>query len=138
MSNLDDKSIKDEDGLLRRIPCNPNMFKFDQNLQEHRPTSALFKDREGGVNLSITLEEPLLREGKEHKDAISSFPNFGLARIQTDFVRNELVDPQIIFRDPTPDDPFHGLVQGKKSRSTRKALAKHAKVVISPTFKSGE
>ena len=37
--NEDDVTIEDPDGLLRRVPNWPNMFKLDKNMNAYRPTS---------------------------------------------------------------------------------------------------
>lgn len=130
----DDSSIEDEDGLLRRIPNWPSMLKYDKNLGSYRPSSVCFSDREGGTQLSITLKRLLLEAGGKIEDAIATFPHgFGVACLTAGFVRNEVSPSQIVIRQPTCEDPYHGLVVGEKSKSTRKTMAKNATILIQPS-----
>ena len=131
VKEIDDTSITNCEGLLRRIPNWPNMYKFDQNTKKFRPTSALFSDRDKGYKLSVTLEKPLLDSGEDHHKATHKI-GFGLAKIIAGFVRTEITPNQIIQRSPTSEDPHHGLVIGEKNKSTRRALAKHAEIIIDP------
>ena len=128
----DDLTIEDADGLLRRVPNSPTMFKFDDNLKIYRPTSACFSDKDGGVALSVTLERPLLEGGGAHQDAILVDQNFGLARLEAGFVRHNVSPPQKIIRAPVDEDEHHALVVGEKSKAAKKAMAKAAKLVIQP------
>jgi len=128
----DDSTVEDDHGLLRRIPNLPNMVKWDSNLKAYRPSSLCFSDRDGGIELSITLEQPLLSSGGSHHDAIIKMPGFGLARLNAGFVRHEMNPPQIINRAPTPEDPHHGLVIGSKSKKAKSSMAKAAVLIIEP------
>lgn len=128
---VDDPSIKDDDGLLRRVPNQPSMFKIDKNTNKKRLSSVCFRDNATkNREVSVTLEQPLLESGKTHDDALNGFENFGLARIKAGFVRHGLSQPQIVAKDPTPEDPHHGLVIGEKSKKTLSAIASSAEILI--------
>jgi hypothetical protein len=131
----DDPSITDDDGLLRRVPHFPNMTKYNHNTSSYELTSACFSDRDDGYELSISLETPLLESGKCHQDILEKpgFNNYGLARVESGFVRREIEPAQSIVRNPVELDPYHGLVVGKKSKSAKRKLARHATIIISPT-----
>lgn len=129
----DDVSIEDEEGLLRRVPNQPNMVKFDENINAYRPSSACFCDRQtNDLEVSVTLEQPLLDDGETHEFAIKDYPEFGVAQFLTAVARYQVTPNQIIRRDPTDDDPYHGLVVGYKTRVTRRQLAKKSTMVIKP------
>lgn len=129
----DDSTILSDDQLLRRVPPWPNMVKFDENLQKLRPTSACFSDEDGGVQLSVTLETPLLESGFTHQDA-ARFEGFGVARVSADRARNMSTPCQKLVRNPTDDDPHHALVVGEKSKSQKRKIAQAAELVITPVM----
>lgn len=128
----DDSTIGDQDGLLRHVPSWPTMFKYDENLRVYRATSACFTDRDGGTELSVTLEQPLLQDGGVRQDVVKDNPGFGVARIEAGFVRHSIVPAQKVVRAPTGADPYHGLVVGPKNKIARKRMAKQAVLVIVP------
>ena len=131
--STDDLSITDDEGLLRRVPNQPNMVKYDDNIKAYRPTSVCFCDRETqDKELSITLEKSLNDNGENTEAAIQNYPGFGLARLLTGVVRNSITPQQIITRNPTDEDPHHGLIIGNKTKSTKKNLAKQATLIITP------
>ena len=132
----DDTAIKDEEGLLRRVPNWPNMCKLDKNLNVYRPSSACFSDpATNDSEVSITLEQSLISSGGKVDDAIAGHPEFGLVRVIAGFVRKGLNFNQIIAKSPTDADPHHGLIIGKKNRATKKGLAKNSVVIINPKMK---
>lgn len=124
----DDLTILNEDGLLRRIPHWPQMYKFDNNTKTYRLTSANFKDPE----LSVSLEKDLLNDAKEHSYLVRQLPEFGLARIKAKVPRQELNVKQKLVRDPTPEDPYHAIVYGKKGKGDCRKLAHASKIVVEP------
>lgn len=129
----DDETILDDEGLLRRVPNWPNMVKFDQNKQEMRPTSACFSDKDDGIELSVTLEKPHCDNGGTYESA-AKVNGFGLAKVKAGKARN-ITDPaQKIARNPTADDPHHGLVVGRKNKTAKRKLAMAAKLVIEPSL----
>jgi len=129
---VDDLTISDDEGLLRRVPNLPNMFKVDHNTGKTRPSSVVFSDRADGIKLSVTLESPLLKDSSEYSHAIKQFPGFGLLKLTAGFVRHQVKPAQMIQRDPTADDPHHALVIGDKSKATCQAMAKAAIWKIKP------
>jgi len=130
---VDDLSITDDEGLLRRVPNQPNMVKYDENIKAYRPTSVCFCDRETkDKELSITLEKSLTDSGERTESATQNNPGFGLARLLTGVVRDNITPQQIITRAPTDADPHHGLIIGDKTKSTKKNLAKQAVLIITP------
>jgi len=129
----DDLTVKDTDGLLRRIPNIPDMYKYDHNKQCRVITSICFSDRESnGTNLSVTQETPLFESGGTHEDALGKFKNFGLARFTADIVRNHVNTPQKIIIDPTPEDPHHAIVFGKKNKKVQRQIKKQSELLIAP------
>ena len=133
---VDDESIFDEHGLLRRIPNWPDMFKFDHNTGKYRPTTACFSDRQTkDLELSVTLENDLLEGGDSHQTLIENFDGFGLARLSAGTPRNLDNYPQKICRNPTDEDAHHALIVGNKPKSVKKALVKNCEVVVQPKTK---
>jgi hypothetical protein len=131
---VDDESISDSDGLLRRVPFWPSMYKFDHNIQRYRLTTACFSDKETkDEELSITLEAPLLSGKMTHKDIVRNHSGFGVAKFTAALARHEVSVSQKIVKDPTPDDEFHGLVVGKKPKSVKKAFVKGSLIVVEPS-----
>lgn len=120
--------------LLRRVPNWPDMCKFDPGLGRHRPTSACFADvATADVSMSFSLEEPRLQDGGAVSDVIASNPGFGVARLGSNVVREQLSTPQSIVVDPTEDDPYHCLVVGAKSKKDKRKMAKESELVINPS-----
>ena len=124
----DDTTILDEDWLLRRIPNWPRMYMWCDNEQAYRPTSANFKDNE----LSVSLEKDMLRDDKDHSEAVKNHPGYGLLKMPVRTVRHDLSNKQAIKRDPTNEDPYHALVLGEKSKGDCRKLRKASEVVIEP------
>lgn len=132
---VDDETILDDDNLLRRIPDNPSMIKYDRNLNAYRMTSACFADRlSGNKSVSVTLEQSLMESGGCHEDALRD-DDEGLASIEVKVVRHELEHRQKVLRDPVPDDPHHGLVEGEKTKSCLRKVAKSSTILRLPVSK---
>lgn len=127
----DDNTISNEEGLLRRVPNWPNMVKFDANTNEIRPSSACFSDKDGGEELSVTIETPHLAGGGTYESAAKE-DGWGLAKVIAGTARTVSNPSQKLVRNPTPDDPHHGLVVGKKTRAAKRNLAKAAEMVVTP------
>lgn len=131
--------IKDEDFVLRRIPNNIDNYVYDDNIQRRRPSSSWFSDKAtNGMEVSVTLENELLSNGRTHQDALClSNPiheGFGLGKIGVGFLRN-LAIPQEIKPDPTQEDPFHALVIGKKTKKMQRSIAIETEILIEPDLK---
>lgn len=128
---MDDETILDEHGLLRRVPSWPDMTVWCEATGQLRPSSACFKDKATqDREVSTTLEFDLVAAGLEVESTIANFDGFGVVRIEAGFSRSKLRHPQAICRAPTTDDPFHALLIGDKNSKDRKRLAMHAQWVI--------
>lgn len=101
-----DPSIPGTEQLFRRI--SPTWVLWDEN---GIPTisSAAFKDPE----LSVYLESVMIEVGREPADALSRYPDCGLATITAGDARSL---GQTVARDPIPEEPAHGIVFGQKKR----------------------
>ena len=129
---MDDNSILDEHGLLRRVPPWPNMIKYNENLHIYHPTSACFGDKDGGAELSVDLQQSVLDSGGTIQDCIKDIPEFGLCKLTAGYVRHELNPAQAVRRDPLPKNPHHALIIGKKTKSVQRNMAKNAEMLIQP------
>jgi hypothetical protein len=125
--NVDDGTIEDDEGLLRRIP--PHHFFFDKNLGRWRPSSAAFDDHPDGSPMSVHLVTVLARHNLVRSTVLIGHVDYALARITAALVRS---NRQGIYRHPLPDDPAHAEVFGPKSEGVRKRLAKGADWEIPP------
>jgi hypothetical protein len=124
----DDPTILDADPLWRRIP--PLHLVPDQTAGGVRISSAAFiDDREDGDPMSVVLGRELLEAGREPQSALGIHTNFGIASIPARVARE---CNQVIFRDPTDDEPAHAKVAGDKPKSVQKKLARAASWVIAP------
>ena len=130
---VDDITIQDEHGLLRRVPYWPNMYKFDHNLGVHRPTSACFGDREtNDIEVSVSTEYELLQSGGSYVDLITEgSKGFGIARFIAEVPRKQVDPTQKITRNPTDTDVYHALVVGDKPKRVKKALVKSS-IIVEP------
>ncbi len=103
----DDPTIPGTETLFRRISA--TWVLWDENGY---PTisSAAFKDPE----LSVYLESVMTEAGRTPADAISTYPDCGLASITAGLARSL---GQAVVRDPRPDEAAHGIVYGPKPRA---------------------
>ena len=118
----------DEKRLLRRIPNKPSMYTFDHNKQCWRPTSANFSD----PDLSVDCRDLLEADGETIEYSIHNYPGYGLAQFTAATARN--IDQSfMVLPDPLPENPYHGLVKGKKSKTAKRAFVDAVEVLIEPT-----
>ena len=103
--------------LWRRVP---EWHWVDDGKGGRRPSSAAFEDDPDGSPLSCTVaaESTLAKafdpvRAREEAFALAEFP----ASVAFD-------KGQSIVRDPTPEEPAHVVLVGKKSKSVGRALAK--------------
>jgi hypothetical protein len=122
-NGADDPSIPDEAELWRRIP--PWHFYFDEKLGRVRPSKAAFEDDGDGSPMSVTLAG----EAGRPDDALVGHPGFALAAITAGLARS---CGQRIVRDPTPNDPAHAVVIGRKTDSIKRRFAREARWVVLP------
>ena len=129
----DDASIPDDSLLLRRILSNPNIhIVWDDNLRCWRPSSAAFDNDRNGNTMSVVLSVELVRLNRPLESSLKGHEDgFSLAAVTAGFSRN-LNQVQKIVRDPTPDEPAHGLLVGKKTQSVRRKLAKNSQWIVEP------
>lgn len=124
----DDPTILDEDTLWRRIPH--WHFVVDENIGGVRPSSAAFADdAETGDPMSVVLGDEVLEAHRRPEDILAGLEGFAMVAFSTGFARSQ---KQAVARDPTPSEPAHALVVGKKTGSVRKAFAKNCEWVIPP------
>jgi hypothetical protein len=115
----DDRSVEDACRVYRWLGHND--FKWDYNLARARPTSAVFQHDE----MSVVLGDTLAESDRQPEDVA----NPCLVSLEAGCVRAR---SQTIRRDPTEDEPAHGLVVGRKTGSVRNALARCAALVVGP------
>jgi hypothetical protein len=125
--DLDDPTITDDTDLWRRIP--PQWFVLDENRGGIRPASAAFDDDPDGGHMSVFLATVMLELGRGPQDALAGHPGFALAAITAAVAR---AAGQAIVRRPTPEEPAHAEVVGRKTGSVKKALYRAARWVVPP------
>ena len=127
---VDDASISDDCNLLRRVQIKKHFIVWDHNQERWRPTSASFRDNRDGSPMSVVLQDGLDRDGRDTREVLVGFEEFGLAAITAGFAREQ---NQRIAREPMPDEPAHGIVIGNKKRSDKR-MAKNAQWIIAPNL----
>ena len=120
MPPVDDPAIENEDGLLRRI--HPNHIVPD-DIGGYRVSSAAFGDSQ----LSIDIHSILLAAGLNENECVRAYEGYGLVSITAGLARQQ---QQLVYKDPIPENPAHGIVDGKKSASVKKALVGQCQWVI--------
>ena len=121
---LDDPSIPDDAELWRRIP--PWHFYFDDKLGRVRPSKAAFEDDVDGSPMSVILAA----EAGPPELALVGHSGVALATGTAGLVR---ACGQRVARDPTPDEPAHAVVIGRKTDSIKRRLAREARWVVLPS-----
>lgn len=106
MEYHDDPSIADTERLFRRIHLKHIVPDGDTGLA--RLSSAAFRDKD----LSVDIEAVLLENGQAISSCLQGQVACKLAFITAGHARQL---QQVIFRDPTPNNPSHGIVYGSKS-----------------------
>ena len=120
---LDDPSISDDAELWRRIP--PWHFYRDEKLGRVRPSKAAFEDDGDGSPMSVVLAADAGAPGS----ALAGHAGFALAAITAGLARS---CGQGVVRDPTPDEPAHAVVIGRKTDSIKRRFAREARWVVLP------
>ncbi len=113
----DDDSVRNEDPLWRRVV--PVQMVTDANGAS-RPSSAAFENSSDGSGMSVTLGREARADGVTPQVVLKRFPRCRIASLTAGQCRDH---KQKIARDPTKEDPHHALVNGTKTKSTRKAFA---------------
>lgn len=112
--DIDDGSIPDDAGLLRRI--RPDQVVPDENLGGLRPSSAAFKDLE----MSVDAEPILVANGQDWRFTLQGYAGYSLARFVAHKPRS-LGLP--VIHKPQDKNPAHTEVHGKKTRSNAREIA---------------
>lgn len=110
----------EESDLFRRIP--PEQIIFDHNINEYRPTSQNFDDEK----MSVDIEAVLVEKNLDWHFTLKGHEKFSLVRFPARFTRD--LGQKMIFC-PTPEDPAHGKVLGRKTRSIRNNFVRQSKWV---------
>jgi hypothetical protein len=120
----DDPTIPNDGELLRRM--HPDWVVRDDNAGEWRPSSAAFENHPDGSPMSIYIGETLIRAGRAYEDVLIPFPDYSLAKFTAGLDRQLR---QGVAREPTGEEPAHGIIFGDKPRRVRKAFARAAEWV---------
>jgi hypothetical protein len=123
---VDDPTVLDADPLWRRL--HPEQY-VDDGQGGKRISTAAFENSSDGTGMSVSLGREAAAEGIDPALALKRYPGFGMASITAGICR---AHNQGIERDPTEEDRHHAVVNGVKTKSTRKALAKIARLLILP------
>ncbi len=120
-AQADTVSITDETRLLRRIPPGRTK-KGELGL---RPQSDCFSDPPGSTGMSVDVWE----DARNPEDLLVGHDGFGVVWITVGDVRKLGLE---IVRDRQPDNPYHALVQGKKTTGIKRRLAVAARWIKMP------
>lgn len=116
----DDPSILDPDPPWRRV--HPDWIVPGSDGAD-RLSSAAFENSPDGTGTSVTLGREARAAGVTPVRALARFPGYRLVSVTAGACR---AVEQAIARDPTEEDPHHALVEGRKTKSTRRELARAA------------
>jgi hypothetical protein len=92
-------------------------------------SSGAFQDRKESGAASFFLAEEVLRSGRRPEDLVHGRSRFGLVELSVAAVRDCGLG---VCRDPTPDEPAHVLVFGKKSGAVKNHLKRSCTWLITP------
>jgi hypothetical protein len=121
----DDPGISDDLELWRRIRKEDCVF--DKNIGGRRPKSSpCFDDSTDGSSMSVSIAAEAAVSPVEY---LSMYPEEGLVKITVGQIRGLGLG---ITREPTPADPSHACIHGKKKKSIKGKLAVTCAWVISP------
>jgi hypothetical protein len=128
-ARVDDPTILNDDRLLRRVAPNQWVNEPDGTT---RPSSAVFKDPE----LSVNIDSTMAAQGRSPNEMLNGFPGYFLTSLAPSIIRQhdaEKGESHPIVRDlEPPNDPAHGLVLGKKTKSFANALVRAQKWIEPP------
>lgn len=126
-----DETISDDTQLLRRVPSVPNLnVVWDGNAHAWRPSSASFENHPNGSPMSVGLSDTLDQLGRPLESMLDGYEGaFSLVAFRAGVARE---NGQGVARDPTPEEPAHGVVFGEKTKAIRRKLAKSAIWIIPP------
>lgn len=121
----DDSSVPDSEHLWRRIF--PDWIVPDQNTGELRISSAAFSNSRDGSPTSVLLESKVRETGRTASDVLAAFPGYGLVSLTAGHARR---CGQGVYPDPTPEEPAHACISGRKTHRVRRCLASSCTWVI--------
>ncbi len=116
----DDRSILDADPLWRRVI---QLWVVADGSGGSRVSSAAFDNSSDGSGTSVTLGREAQEAGVTPRKALERYPDCRLASVSAGHCRRS---GQAIVRDPTEEDRHHALVEGPKTKSVRRELARAA------------
>jgi hypothetical protein len=111
----DDAGIPDDVRLLRRIPGG----RYTEKEGRAAPNSDCFKDSSDGTGASVDIWED---DWSPEKSLEAQPEHFGLVSFTAGQLRALGLG---IIRMPLPDNPHHATLQGPKTTSVLRRLAKH-------------
>ncbi len=111
--------------MYRRIT--PHWYIQDAS-GKHRVSTQAFQDKGGAM--SVALGVVLDSLGLAPAVVIEGFPGFGLVLLRVGFLRASL--KLGVVAAPTPEEPWHGEVYGKKTGSVQRQLARSCEWVRRP------
>ncbi len=114
----DDLSITNDDLLFRRL--HP---RWIVGGDQPKISSAAFQNARGFDKLSANLGSLMTLYAQTWEDLISTMPNYGVATLTVGDARSF---GQGVVKAPEPDDPSHVHVDGNKTKSVQRGLAKAA------------
>jgi hypothetical protein len=123
----DDAGIADSADLWRRLIR--EWVVPDSNTGGIRISSAAFDDSRDGTPMSVLLADIVAQTRQKPEEVLAGFAGYGLAAITAGAVR---VCKQGVMPTPEPDEPAHASVFGPKTGSTKKGMAKAARLLIYP------
>ena len=113
---FDDGTPDDSAELWRRVLLQPTFIVEDGNTGTYWVSSAAFDDPE----LSVAVANEALTVDY----LVSGHEPCGVVAFSAGFARSL---GQTVMHDAWPNDPAHALVLGEKSRSVRRAFARHVR-----------
>ncbi len=119
----DDASIDGQTGLLRRI--HPNFLVPDKNRACTSVASGAFTDTE----MSVALADTIASTGRTPHSVLNGYDDHALVSVPAQAARDL---GQAVYRDPTHDEPAHGIVGGHKTRAQSRSLARACSWVVAP------
>lgn len=118
---VDDPTIPDEARLFHRVHLN---CIVPGQRGEALISSGLFRKK---PELSVVIEPVLAQAGRQPEDCLRNYPLFKLVALTAAICRQ---NQQAVAHDPTPEEPAHGVVFGKKTDAIATALRDAAQWVI--------
>jgi hypothetical protein len=110
---VDDGSIPDDAGLLRRV--HPDQVVEDKNSGGWRPSSGAFTDE----HLSVDAESILEARGSDWQFTVRNHPDHSLVRFAASAARAKAL---AVVASPLPDNPAHVEVVGRKTGAIKAHL----------------